>query len=139
MAPTEESATSRPPRHPLALTLAFVFCETNNTAQPTARFNEIDGSPDYHIAVAEGEPCLFFVSRVCVNANSNAGRRALTRPRSTLSRSTKKKKKDPSSGRILGTAALIVERKFIHGCGKVGHVEDVVVDERARGGRIGQR
>jgi hypothetical protein len=54
-------------------------------------------------------------------------------------REHKNKKTDPSSGRILGTAALIVERKFIHGCGKVGHIEDVVVDEKARGGRIGQR
>lgn len=64
-----------------------------------ARFNELDSSPDYYVAVAE----------------------------------------DPSSGRVLGTAALIIERKFIHSCGKVGHIEDVVVDEAARGGRIGQR
>jgi glucosamine-phosphate N-acetyltransferase len=30
-------------------------------------------------------------------------------------------------GRVVGTASLIVERKFIHGGGKVGHVEDVAV------------
>lgn len=46
---------------------------------------------------------------------------------------------DASTGRLVGTAALIVERKFIHACGKVGHVEDVVVDAAARGQRLGQR
>jgi glucosamine-phosphate N-acetyltransferase len=37
--------------------------------------------------------------------------------------------------RVLGTASLLVEQKFIHSGGKVGHVEDVAVqaDARARG------
>lgn len=30
-------------------------------------------------------------------------------------------------GRVVGTAALVVERKFIHRGGKVGHIEDVAV------------
>jgi glucosamine-phosphate N-acetyltransferase len=42
-------------------------------------------------------------------------------------------------GQVVCTATLLVERKFIHGCGSVGHVEDVVVDERLRGQRVGQR
>ncbi|GBF99254.1 glucosamine 6-phosphate N-acetyltransferase-like [Raphidocelis subcapitata] len=46
---------------------------------------------------------------------------------------------DAASGKLLGTAALVIERKFIHGCGKVGHIEDVVVDAAARGQRLGQR
>lgn len=28
---------------------------------------------------------------------------------------------------MIGAATLVVERKFIHGCGRVGRVEDVVV------------
>ncbi|KAF6250858.1 hypothetical protein COO60DRAFT_1464780 [Scenedesmus sp. NREL 46B-D3] len=46
---------------------------------------------------------------------------------------------DTSKGQLLGTASLIIERKFIHSCGKVGHIEDVVVDAAARGHKVGQR
>ncbi|WIA17197.1 hypothetical protein OEZ85_014080 [Tetradesmus obliquus] len=46
---------------------------------------------------------------------------------------------DTSKSQLLGTAALIIERKFIHSCGKVGHIEDVVVDEAARGHNLGHR
>lgn len=28
---------------------------------------------------------------------------------------------DTSSGKVVGTASLLVERKFIRGCGKVSH------------------
>jgi len=31
------------------------------------------------------------------------------------------------AGRIVGTASLLIERKFIHGGGRVGHIEDVAV------------
>mmetsp|Transcript_24108 Transcript_24108/g.55676 ORF Transcript_24108/g.55676 Transcript_24108/m.55676 type:complete len:169 (+) Transcript_24108:67-573(+) len=37
-----------------------------------------------------------------------------------------------ASGTIAGTATLLFERKFIHGGGLVGHVEDVVVDSAHR-------
>lgn len=32
-----------------------------------------------------------------------------------------------SAGRVIGTASLMIERKFIHGGGTVGHIEDVAV------------
>jgi glucosamine-phosphate N-acetyltransferase len=41
--------------------------------------------------------------------------------------------------RILSTGCLFVERKFLRGGGKVGHVEDVVVDAAARGRGLGLR
>jgi len=40
---------------------------------------------------------------------------------------------DLEKNKIIGTASLFIEQKFIHGGGKVGHLEDVVVDV---GGRI---
>ncbi|KXZ44003.1 hypothetical protein GPECTOR_75g727 [Gonium pectorale] len=40
-------------------------------------------------------------------------------------------------GRIIATAAMVIELKFIRGCGKVGHIEDVVVDPEYRGKRLG--
>ncbi|KQK01037.1 probable glucosamine 6-phosphate N-acetyltransferase 2 [Brachypodium distachyon] len=49
---------------------------------------------------------------------------------------------DPSAApeqRILSTGCLFVERKFLRGCGKVGHVEDIVVDAAARGRGLGLR
>ena len=36
-------------------------------------------------------------------------------------------------GALLGTASVLIERKLVHGCGAVAHIEDVVVDKRARG------
>jgi glucosamine-phosphate N-acetyltransferase len=49
---------------------------------------------------------------------------------------------DPAAApdrRILSTGCLFVERKFLRGGGKVGHVEDVVVDAAARGRGLGLR
>ena len=42
------------------------------------------------------------------------------------------------SGSIQGTATLIVENKFLHRGGKVGHIEDVVVDNNIRTRRGGK-
>ncbi|KAF0935160.1 hypothetical protein E2562_030441 [Oryza meyeriana var. granulata] len=49
---------------------------------------------------------------------------------------------DPSAAaaperRIIATGCLFVERKFLRGGGKVGHVEDIVVDAAARGRGLG--
>jgi len=46
---------------------------------------------------------------------------------------------DTSTSTIVGTASLLVERKFIRACGKCGHIEDVVVNSEYRGQRLGQR
>ncbi|KAG6541479.1 hypothetical protein Mapa_017153 [Marchantia paleacea] len=40
---------------------------------------------------------------------------------------------------IVATATLLVELKLARNCGKVGHIEDVVVDQTVRGQRLGQR
>ena len=36
---------------------------------------------------------------------------------------------DTNSGQVVGSATLVVEDKFIHNCGRVGRVEDVVVSK----------
>ncbi|KAK7616334.1 glucosamine 6-phosphate N-acetyltransferase [Phyllosticta citricarpa] len=43
------------------------------------------------------------------------------------------------SGRIVGTGALVVERKFIHGLGLVGHIEDIAVAKDQQGKKLGLR
>ena len=43
------------------------------------------------------------------------------------------------AARIVACATLVVEQKFIHSCGNVGHIEDVVVDDAQRGKRLGYR
>ena len=39
---------------------------------------------------------------------------------------------------LLGTATLLIENKFIHNMGKVGHIEDVVISNELRGHGIGK-
>ncbi|KAA8651007.1 hypothetical protein EYZ11_004302 [Aspergillus tanneri] len=39
--------------------------------------------------------------------------------------------------RIVGTATMIVERKFIHNRGIIGHIEEVVVSKDQQGKRLG--
>ena len=41
-------------------------------------------------------------------------------------------------GKIMGTGAVFVEQKFLRGGGKVGHIEDVVVDNRSREKGVGK-
>jgi GNAT superfamily N-acetyltransferase len=46
---------------------------------------------------------------------------------------------DLDKNKIIATATLLVELKFIRSCGKCGHIEDVVVDSTYRGLRLGKR
>jgi len=41
------------------------------------------------------------------------------------------------NGKIVGSATLLIEQKFIHDGGKVGHIEDVVVSKEFEGKGIG--
>ncbi|XP_068340460.1 glucosamine 6-phosphate N-acetyltransferase-like [Pyrus communis] len=43
------------------------------------------------------------------------------------------------SGKIVATGSVFIERKFIRNCGKVGHIEDIVVDANARGMQLGKK
>ena len=42
-------------------------------------------------------------------------------------------------GKIVGSTTLLIEPKFIHSGGLVGHIEDVVVDKNHQGKRIGEK
>jgi len=42
-------------------------------------------------------------------------------------------------GKIVGSTTLIIEQKFIHDGGKVGHIEDVVVAKEFEGRGIGMK
>lgn len=44
-----------------------------------------------------------------------------------------------SSNAIVGTGALLVERKFIHQLGLVGHIEDIAVATDQQGKKLGLR
>ena len=46
---------------------------------------------------------------------------------------------DDQSGKIVATGSVFIEKKFIRNCGKVGHIEDVVVDSNARGMQLGKK
>jgi glucosamine-phosphate N-acetyltransferase len=41
--------------------------------------------------------------------------------------------------RVVGTGSLIVERKFIHELGMVGHIEDIAVEKGQQGKKLGLR
>lgn len=45
---------------------------------------------------------------------------------------------DNKSKRIVGTGTLLIEQKIIHDMGKVGHIEDVVIDSMCRGIGLGE-
>lgn len=46
---------------------------------------------------------------------------------------------DESCGKIVATGSVFIEKKFLRNCGKVGHIEDVVVDSDARGMQLGKK
>lgn len=41
--------------------------------------------------------------------------------------------------RIVGAGTVMIEKKFIHNCGSVGHIEDIVVDSSTRGKKLGKK
>merc|ERR1712083_505961 len=45
---------------------------------------------------------------------------------------------DVNLARVIGAATLVVEKKFIHSCGLVGRLEDVVVSDVYRGKQLGK-
>lgn len=44
-----------------------------------------------------------------------------------------------SPSRVVGTGALLVERKFIHNLGSVGHIEDIAIAKDQQGKKLGLR
>ncbi|KAJ4705239.1 Glucosamine 6-phosphate N-acetyltransferase [Melia azedarach] len=46
---------------------------------------------------------------------------------------------DNRSGKIIATGSMFIEKKFLRNCGKVGHIEDVVVDASTRGMQLGKK
>ncbi|KAB8231884.1 acyl-CoA N-acyltransferase [Aspergillus alliaceus] len=44
-----------------------------------------------------------------------------------------------TADRVVGTGSLLVERKFIHSLGMVGHIEDIAVDQSQQGKKLGLR
>jgi len=44
-----------------------------------------------------------------------------------------------TSNTVVGTGAVIVERKFIHNMGLVGHIEDIAVAQNQQGKKLGLR
>jgi len=43
------------------------------------------------------------------------------------------------NSKVIGSASILIEQKFIHKGGKVGHIEDVVVGKEFQGKGIGQK
>ncbi len=43
------------------------------------------------------------------------------------------------SDSVVGTGAVVVERKFIHNLGLVGHIEDIAVAKNQQGKKLGLR
>ncbi|KIJ49190.1 hypothetical protein M422DRAFT_205405 [Sphaerobolus stellatus SS14] len=46
---------------------------------------------------------------------------------------------DRATDKIIGVGCLFVERKFLRGLGKVGHIEDIAVDTKQQGKKLGLR
>lgn len=46
---------------------------------------------------------------------------------------------DTTANKIVASASILLEQKFIHGGGIVAHLEDVIVDQSYRGAQLGQK
>ena len=45
---------------------------------------------------------------------------------------------DLATNTVIGAATMVIEKKFIHSCGSVGRLEDVVVSDKYRGKQLGK-
>lgn len=45
---------------------------------------------------------------------------------------------DISKKKIVACGSVVVEHKFTHGCGRIGHIEDIVCSEEYRGKHLGK-
>lgn len=45
---------------------------------------------------------------------------------------------DINTFNVIGTGMLMIERKLIHSCGQVGHIEDIVIHNAYRGNNLGK-
>jgi glucosamine-phosphate N-acetyltransferase len=46
---------------------------------------------------------------------------------------------DKASDQIVGVGTVFIERKFLRGLGSVGHIEDIAVDKKQQGKKLGLR
>lgn len=46
---------------------------------------------------------------------------------------------DRTTDKIIAAGSVFIERKFMRGLGRVGHLEDVVVDKQQQGKKLGLR
>ncbi|KAG1837030.1 acyl-CoA N-acyltransferase [Suillus subalutaceus] len=46
---------------------------------------------------------------------------------------------DKASDKIVGVGTVFIERKFLRGLGRVGHIEDIAVDRSQQGKKLGLR
>ena len=46
---------------------------------------------------------------------------------------------DKPTDRIVAVGSIFVERKFLRGLGRVGHIEDIAVDKKQQGKKLGLR
>jgi len=46
---------------------------------------------------------------------------------------------DKANDRIVGVGCVFIERKFLRGLGSVGHIEDIAVDKKQQGKKLGLR
>ena len=46
---------------------------------------------------------------------------------------------DKGSDQIVGVGCVFIERKFLRGLGSVGHIEDIAVDKKQQGKKLGLR
>jgi glucosamine-phosphate N-acetyltransferase len=46
---------------------------------------------------------------------------------------------DGERNRLVGSGTLLIEPKFIHGCSKLAHIEDIIIDKKYHGMGLGKK